>query len=58
MGLIPGATYKLCKVEVGGFATNIYLEEYPGKVFNSVCFEEMNGDPETDYDVFYSTHKE
>lgn len=36
--LIPGAVYTVDHTDVHGWHTDVYLEEYPGKKFNSVVF--------------------
>lgn len=39
--LTIGATYTIERTEVGGWRTDVYLKELPGKSFNSVMFEEV-----------------
>lgn len=36
-----GKIYKVKKKEIHSWHTRIYLEEFPDKYFNSVCFEEL-----------------
>ncbi|MEK3873685.1 MULTISPECIES: hypothetical protein [unclassified Paenibacillus] len=40
-GLVEGVVYTVEKTEVGGFHTDVYLQEFPGKPFNSVLFEDF-----------------
>jgi len=39
-GLNELAVYTVEKTEVGGWHTDVYLLEFPGKPFNSVLFED------------------
>ena len=43
-----GKTYTVIHIEVYGWHTEVYLAEFPGKVFNSVMFEEIDGSEEDD----------
>lgn len=38
--LTEGGIYTVAHTEVHGFHTNVWLEEVPGVIFNSVHFEE------------------
>lgn len=39
--LVEGQTYTIERTEVHTMHTKVYLQEAPGKKFNSVCFEEV-----------------
>lgn len=43
-GLVEGETYTVECTEVGGWRTEVYLQEFPGKSFNSVMFRDAEGD--------------
>jgi hypothetical protein len=38
-GLIKGQQYTLYYVDVGSFSSDVYVEEFPDKPFNTVMFE-------------------
>lgn len=38
--LTVGETYTVSDANVGGWSTTLEFKEFPGKTFNSVCFEE------------------
>ncbi|MNP43629.1 hypothetical protein D3C76_1374590 [compost metagenome] len=40
IGLVEGEVYTVECTDVGGFHTDVYLQEFPGKPFNSVMFED------------------
>lgn len=42
--LIVGKSYTVAEVEEHSWHTKIYLKEFPGKKFNSVCFENESSD--------------
>lgn len=39
--LVAGETYEVESTEVHSSYTNVYLKEFPGKRFNSVCFKQV-----------------
>lgn len=41
--LKAGATYTIANIDVHGWHTEVELKEFPGVVFNSVCFAEKDG---------------
>jgi hypothetical protein len=41
-----GEVYTVSRTEVGGFHTEVYLEEVPGRGFNSVMFDDSEGTAE------------
>lgn len=38
--LVSGESYTIDRIETHNWHTKIYLKEFPGKKFNSVCFSE------------------
>ena len=42
--LTIGELYTVDWLDVGNWSTNVVLKEFPGKFFNSVLFEELDGD--------------
>jgi hypothetical protein len=39
--LIEGQDYEIERREIHSWHTKLHLTEFPGKKFNSVCFEEL-----------------
>lgn len=42
--LVMGVVYTVEKTEVHTWHTKVYLKEFPGLYFNSVCFEDYKND--------------
>jgi len=53
--LIEGEEYTVLKLEVGSTSSEVFLEEVPGKSFNSVHFENIGEFTMVDANV-YSTY--
>lgn len=39
--LVEGELYEVDRIEEHSWHTRVYLKDYPGRGFNSVCFEEV-----------------
>ncbi|MFU1797634.1 hypothetical protein ACM1RC_27470 [Paenibacillus azoreducens] len=40
IGLVQDGVYTVERTEVGGWLTDVFLKEFPGRAFNSVMFED------------------